>query len=106
MAPLKAKVPGRTRSAPASERSRDPARPPPADTHSRVFIDEGDHDEDRPEDLLLSDRHGVIDVGEEGRLDVPALGEIGRPPTTQRKRRPLLDALLYVAEDAVALLGR
>ena len=38
----------------------------------------GDGDEHRAEDLLLGDGHLVVDVGEERRLDVPALVEARR----------------------------
>ena len=34
-----------------------------------VLVVVGDHGDDRAEDLLLGDRHAVVDVGEEGRLD-------------------------------------
>ena len=46
----------------------------------------GDHRQHRAEDLLLGDRHLVVDVDEDGRLDVPARGRAragGR-----RRRRP------------------
>ena len=42
----------------------------------------GDDRQDRAEDLLLGDLHVVVDVGEDGRLDVPALGEVRRTAAT------------------------
>ena len=50
----------------------------------------GDDDEHRPEDLLLGDLHLVVHVGEDGRLDVVALVEPGRPAATDGDLRPLL----------------
>ena len=114
MPPLTAKVPVRIRSATpsarSSERREDAAREPVdavvGDADRVVVVVEGDDDEHRAEDLLLGDRHGVVDVGEQGRLDEPALGEVRRPASAQRQGRPLLDPLLDVAEHPVTLLGR
>ena len=44
-----------------------------------VVVVVGDHREHRPEDLLLRDRHRVVDVGEHRGLDVPARVEARRP---------------------------
>src|SRR6516165_2683903 len=46
------------------------------DLHRVVVTVVGDDDEHGTEDLLLGDLHLVVDVGEDGRLDVPALGEV------------------------------
>ena len=78
------------------------------DAHRVVLVVERDDHEDRAEDLLLGDRHGVVDVGEQRRLDPPALGELvaGGPSSADGQRGALGLPLLDVAEDAVALLGR
>ena len=47
------------------------------DGHGVVVGVVGDERQHRAEDLLLGDRHRVVDVGEQGRLDVPALVEAG-----------------------------
>src|SRR4051794_15264319 len=45
----------------------------------------GDDRQDRPEDLLLGDRHLVVDVGENRRLDVPADVEVLRAAATEHQ---------------------
>ena len=59
-------------------------------------------DEHGTEDLLLGDGHVVVDVGEDRRLDVPALGE-NRSGARHRvaRRGALVDALGEVALDPV-----
>ena len=63
----------------------------------------GDEREDRPEDLLLGDGHRVVDVGEQRRLDVPALVEAGRPTAADDEGGALGHAGGDVALDPVAL---
>src|SRR5580704_12522536 len=60
-----------------------------------------DHDEHRPENLLLGDLHLVVDVGEDGRLDVPTLGEVAaaRAPAADGHRRALFASAVEVALD-------
>src|SRR5437764_1608349 len=74
------------------------------DANGVVVVLERDDDEDRAEDLLLGDRHRVVDVDEHRRLDVPAFRVVRRAAAAEGKRRPLLLALLDVAQDPVALL--
>src|SRR5437764_6917308 len=74
------------------------------DADGIVVVLEGDDDEDRAEDLLLGDRHRVVDVDEHRGLDVPALRKIGGAAAAEGERRPLGLALLDVAQDPVALL--
>src|SRR5262245_49571141 len=66
-----------------------------------------DHHEDGTEDLLLRDRHGVVDVDEQRRLDPEARVAPGRRVgAADEQLGALVDALLDVAEDAPSLLGR
>src|SRR5205807_5236609 len=67
-----------------------------------VVVLERDDGEDWAEDLLLSDRHRVVDVDEHRGLDVPALREIGGAAAAEGERRPLGFALLDVAQNSVA----
>ena len=53
------------------------------DLHGLVLTVVRNDAEDRSEDLLLRDRHRVVDVGEDGRVDVPALVEAGRTAATE-----------------------
>ena len=65
-----------------------------------VVLDEAD---DRPEDLLLRDRHAAVDVVEHRRLDeVPARQVVG-PPAARHDAGALVDALCDVALHAVEL---
>ena len=56
------------------------------DAHRVVVVVEGDHHEHRPEDLLLGDGHGVVDVGEQRRLDEAALVEVRGPAAADDQR--------------------
>ncbi len=49
---------------------------------------------------------GVLDVGEDGRLDEPALVEVGGAPAAGGQRRPLGHTLGHVPEHPVALAAR
>ena len=65
----------------------------------------GDDGDDRAEDLLLGDRGVGVDVGEDGRLDVPAAVDVGAPAAADQPRTFVL-AGLDVALDALALALR
>ena len=65
----------------------------------------GNDREHRPEDLFLRDRHLVVDVREDRRLDVEALRKIRRPAAAGDERRAFLFALLDESEHRVALTG-
>ena len=62
-----------------------------------------DHAQHRPEDLLLGDRRGVVDVAEDGRLNEPAPVEVLRPAAAGGQRGSLRHALGDVALDPVTL---
>ena len=62
-----------------------------------------DHAQHRPEDLLLRDRRGVVDVAEDGGLNEPAPVEVLRPAAAGRQRGSFRHALGDVALDPVAL---
>ena len=49
----------------------------------------GDHRDDRAEDLLLRDRHAVVDVGEDRRLDEVAAFELARAAPSDDQPRAL-----------------
>src|SRR3989442_8332331 len=76
------------------------------DANGVVVVLERYDDEDRAEDLLLGDRHRVVDVDEHRGLDVPALRKIGGAAAPQSERRPPPPSPLHVAQDPVALLLR
>src|SRR5687768_13651255 len=59
----------------------------------------------RPEDLLLRHRHLVVDIREDGGLDVEPFGQVRRLAATSSYRCALLLALLDVLEHRVALGG-
>jgi hypothetical protein len=63
----------------------------------------GDHRKHRPEDLLLRDHRGVVDVAEHGRLDVPAPVQVLRAAAAGGQGEAVGDALGDVALDPVAL---
>ena len=92
------------------DRPRPTRRRPKARTENRWRcgshppVVEGDHHEYRAEDLLLSDRHRVVDVGEQGRLEEPTLGMGPGHLASDREGGALVDALLDVAEDPPSLL--
>src|SRR6202044_3267847 len=67
-----------------------------------VVADDRDH---RAEDLLLRDRHRVVHVGEQRRLDVVALLQVGRAAAAEGQRGALGDAPVDVGLHAVALRG-
>src|SRR5215470_18176003 len=71
------------------------------------FVLERDDGEHRTEDLLLGDRHVVVDVDEQRGLDPePLVAAGGRVGAADEELGTLVDALLDVAEDALALFGR
>src|SRR5205807_3449380 len=57
-------------------RATEPVHALVGDADRVVVVLERDHDEHRAEDLLLGDRHRVVDVGEQRRLDEVALRQI------------------------------
>jgi hypothetical protein len=100
------------RRATAVARSSDAENTPPRQpiaavvgkAHRLVVIVVADDDEDWAEDLLLGDRHGVVNSHEQRRFDVPALGQMGRSPTPEDEVGPFVLAPGDVAEDAITLL--
>src|SRR5919201_6324070 len=60
------------------------------DADGVVVIVKRDNDEHGTEDLVLGDAHGAVDVGEDRRLDVPALPLARRPAAAPPDRRALL----------------
>src|SRR6266542_2633117 len=106
----------------SAEQARDPLRPagvtrpdtgrePVAgvvgDAHRMGFAVVGDDSQDRAEDLLARDRHGVVDAGEDGRLHVVPAGQPVRwCRAAGHERGALGDAELDVAAYPVALGSR
>src|SRR4051812_18565195 len=76
------------------------------DAHRIVDVVVGDDRQDGTEDLLLGDGHRVVDVGEDRRLDVPALVEAGRPAATGDDTSTFVATLGDVALDPVAVTRR
>ena len=68
-----------------------------------LLVLRGNHAEHRPEDLLLRDGRGVVDVAEDGGFDEPAPVEMLRSTATGGQRGSRRDALGDVALDAVSL---
>ena len=62
----------------------------------------GDHRQDGAEDLLAGDRHRVVDVGEDGRLDEEAIAErrSTRAYKDQKITREQIDILLKAARES------
>ena len=71
--------------------------------HGVVLVVGRNHAEHRPEDLLAGDGRVVVDVAEDGRLDVVAAVEVLGPTAAGRERRALGDALGDVPLDPVTL---
>ena len=68
-----------------------------------VFVAERDRGHDRAEDLLASDAHLAVDVGEDRRLDEVTRFEPLRAAAAREHPRPLLVAERDVAEHALHL---
>ena len=70
-----------------------------------VLVVERRHRQHRSEDLLLRQRAGVVDVGEEGRGDEVAVGEVAAQPRRRRRRvgRLRTRGLVDHAEDPLAV---
>ena len=60
------------------DRTAEPVGGVVGDAHGIVVVVEADHHQHRAEDLLAGDGHGVVDVGEQRRLDEEALGKVRR----------------------------
>src|ERR687886_1231519 len=76
------------------------------DADSVVVIVKRDHNEHGAEDLVLGYPHGVVDVGEDRRLQVPALRLARGPAAAHGDRRTFLSPTGDVALDALPLAFR
>ncbi len=66
-----------------------------------LFVVGRDDAQDRSEDLFLGDGRGVVDVAEDGRLDIPAAFEVLRPAAACGEGGALGNSLGDVALDPV-----
>src|SRR5437763_6608454 len=73
------------------------------DPHRVLLVLRRDHTEDRPEDLLTTDRRAVVDVAEDRRLHVVAAVEVLGASSPGGERRALGHACGDVALDAITL---
>ena len=108
--PLTLTMPVRMRRATATRRRGRRTTPSPKavrrvvrDLHRLVEVVVGEQRDDRPEDLLLRHPHGVRDVGEQRRLDVPAVARGPGAAATGGDRRPLAEGDAEVALDPLPL---
>src|ERR1700682_4029559 len=88
---------------PRPDRRREPVRSIVGDANRLRFAFERNHRSDGTEDFFTSDARAVIDVVENGRLDVKAPAKLFRPPTADGQLRFFLPNF-EVGADAVVLL--
>lgn len=74
------------------------------EVHGLGLVVEGSDGHDRAEDLLLEDTGVTLDVGEDGGLEVVAVGEVVGAAATG-DQTALLPADLHVVQDALVVFG-
>src|ERR1700728_1053884 len=84
---------------------REPVAAVVGDPHGVIVVFVGEHREHGTEDLLLGDRHRVVDIDKQRWLDVPALRQMRRWATTEYQLGALFYSLSDVAEHSLSLLG-
>ena len=73
------------------------------DAHRIVHVVEGNDDHDGAEHLFLRDAHGVLDVGEDRRFDIPADVEARGPASSVHHDGTLVASGCHVVLDTLAL---